>query len=330
MKEKRTYSLTAKERKQKRMKSEAPARETTEQTEVKTAEAAAETEAQKPSPVFLAIVISVAAVLILTGVLVPVITYLVNPYRGYSDVIARFKLSNGMTLEYVIDEDQFDTACTNFIFLATNGYFDNTVLFDAQNGWVRFGGYDEQPSVVPGSTNDYNRTHHRAQSEEYCKNFTALPNEKFDKVLNKFGYKLRADKGGETPSLIEEIGSLTYLYSDTSTEFQFAYKKGATDNITRISSDGKPSSDTLEATMVGHALNDETIENLKKIAETAAKNDSITFGFQWTPPTPDIRINSVKIYNLDKEKWKDFNFIDYMNGEDSAGRRRLSGWTGQV
>lgn len=330
MKEKRTYSLTAKERKQRRIKNEPKVREVSDGAEANASATEATASAKKPSPVFLAITIAVAAVLILVGVLVPVIMYIVNPYRGYSDVIARFKLSNGMTLEYVIDEDQFDIACTNFIFLAKNGYFDDTVLFDAQNGWVRFGGYDEQPSVAPGSTNDYSRTHHRAQSEEYCKSFSALPNEKFDKVLNKFGYKLRADKGGETPSLIEEIGSLTYLYSDTSTEFQFAYKKGATDNITRISSDGKPSSDTLEATMVGHALNDETVENLKKIAETAVRNDSITFGFQWNPPTPDIRINQVKIYNLDEEKWKDFNFIEYMNGEDAAGRRRLSGWTGQV
>ncbi len=331
MKDKRTYSLTAKERKEKRLAAE-------KNTQAKKSgdiqsEEKAMLESQKKSKhsaLFISLVIAAAVVLILAGILIPVIGHITNPYRGYKEVIARFKLDNGMELEYVIDEDRYDIAATNFIFLAKNGYFDDTVFFDAQEGWLRFGGYEDQPLISSNSSNDYSRTHHHAQNEEFCKNFSALPNEKFDKPLNKFGYRLRADNGGEKSSLLEDIGVLTYLYSDTNTEFQFSYRKQATDTITHLSSDGSKSTSTLKSTMVGHALNDETVNNLVELSELGAVNTSITYGYLWSPPTPTVRIKNVKVYNLNKDKWKNFDFMEYMNGEDSSGRKRLVGWTGRV
>lgn len=278
----------------------------------------------KRSAAVIGAVIAVSVVLILCGLLIPVLAYTANPYRRYDDVIARFKLSNGMELEYVIYEKQYDTAATNFIFLAKNGYFDNTVFYDAQEGWVRFGGYESQPSSGDG------QKHHHSDNEEYCASFDALPSDKFDKVINKFGYRLRADNGGENAALLDDIGVLTYLYSDTNTEFQLSYKEQATDNITVLSADGSRSSGSLKSTMVGRALNDETIDNLVEISKLASVNTSITYGYLWMPPTPDIRIKSVKVYNLDKEKWKKFDFIEYMSGDDGAGRKRLVGWTGKV
>lgn len=280
--------------------------------------------------IVVAAVCCIAIVLVLAALLVPVIAYLVNPYRGYKNVIARFKLSNGMVLEYVIEEDKYDIAATNFIFLAKNGYFDNTVFFDAQNGWLRFGGYEDQPSYAANSSGDYSRTKHHAQNEKYCSGFKALPNDRFDKSLDKFGYNLYSDANGETTALLEQIGVLTYLYSDTSTEFQFAYTAQANNLITRLGSDGKKSTGTLLPTMVGYALDDKTVDNLIALAETAAENTSISYGYLWTPPSPTVRIDSVKVYNLDSEKWRNFDFVEYMNSEDNSGRRRLRGWTGQV
>lgn len=331
MKQKRNYSLTAKERKEKRR---AEARKSSE----KSVSAAASRESaelamlesqkrSRRSAIIVGASLCVAVILVLVALIVPVVSYLVNPYSGYDDVIARFKLSNGMVLEYVIDEDEYDTAATNFIFLAKNGYFDNTVFFDAQEGWLRFGGYEQQPYASAGMSPDYNMTYHHAHNASFCDKFSALPNDRFEKNVNKFGYNLYADSNGEKTALLEQKGVLTYLYSDTSTEFQFSYKEQANDQVTSIATDGTLSRQTLKSTMVGHALNDKTVDNLVAISELAQKNTRASSGYIWYPPTPNIYISSVKVYNLDSKKWRDFDFIDYMSEE---GANRLRGWTGQV
>ncbi len=255
----------------------------------------------------------VAIVLILAALIVPVVAYMVNPYSNYKSVIARFDLSNGMKLEFVIEEDEYDTAATNFIFLAKNKYFDNTVFYDAQNGWLRFGGYEHQP--VGSSTN------HHDQNTAYCESFSALPTGSFSNPRSKFGYKLNADSKGTTPELLNDIGVLAFLYSDTSTEFQFSYQEQAINTVPLI----EGGQNSLEPTMVGHALDDETVNNLIAISNTAEINQRISSGYKWKPPTPDIYIEHVKIYNLDKSKWNSFDFISYMGEND-----RLNRWTGRV
>lgn len=338
MKQKRNYSLTAKERKAKRMAAENKAARKTLTVQAKesvpTRESAERAmimsqKRSRRSAIIIGAVCTVAILLILVALIAPVIMYIVNPYRGYKSVIARFNLSNGMTLEYVIEEDNYDTAATNFIFLATNGFFDNTVFYDAQNGWLRFGGYEAQPAT--NSQGDYSRTHHRRDSEAYCRNFKALANSQFSgdnrKITDKFRYRLRADSNGTNARLLEQEGVLAYLYSDSATEFQFSYMQQATNLIDSLESNGSHKTYELNPTMVGHALNAKTIENLKAIAASdPTLNPAITSGYLWRPPTPDIKIESVKVYNLDGSKWNDFDFIEYAKGTDSSGNRRLSSW----
>ncbi len=337
MKDKRIYSMTARERKAQRRAAEKPAQkngagqpQTLQSAEQ--AMAASQTRSRR-SAVVIGVIVGAAVLAILLALLIPVIALLVNPYSKYDSVIARFKLSNGMVLEYEIDEEKYDTAATNFIFLAKNGYFDNTVFFDAQSGWLRFGGYDAQPvSTTISSTSSYDSTHHRSDNKAYCAAFKALPTSRFkdENVSYKFGYKLRVDNHSDKQELLK-AGVLTYLYSDTSTEFQFLYDKdNMTNLVRRRDGSGNLSAETFEVTMVGYALNDKTINNLSAIAATAADNDRITNGYLWKPPTPNIYIDSVKVYNLSRSKWRNFDFIDYMNGTDSSGRTRLSGWTGKL
>lgn len=328
---KKTYSLTAKERKQKRIAAQnggnkrvADVRENRDAAE---ATMIAEQKKSKRSAAFIGAVVCVAVVLVLVALLVPVISYLVNPYRGYKDVIARFNLSNGMVLEYVVEEEEYDTAATNFIFLAKNGYFDNTVFFDAQSGWLRFGGYEDQPSASATSSSDYSRTKHHSQNESYCSKFGALKNSLFENVRDKFTYYLRADSNGTKTALLEQKGVLAFLYDKTHTEFQLSYDDQPTELVKVVSSNGTESTETLRATRVGHALNDETIRNIEIIASTKEVNDRISSGYRWEPPSPTIYIESVKVYNLDSKKWRNFDFIEYMKGNDSSGVRRLSGWT---
>lgn len=329
MKEKRNYSLTAKERKQKRYGKPQTA-EINPRAEAENAALIAQ-KRSKRSAVVVSAVLAVAVLLIMIALIAPVIAYLVNPYRDYDTVIARFTLSNGMVLEYEIDEQRYDIAATNFIFLAKNGYFDNTVFFDAQNGWLRFGGYEQQPSAAENSSTQYSETHHRSQNKTYCEGFAALPSSRFTNVLNKFGYNLYEDKGGTNISLVNQVGSLTYLYDNTSTEFQFCVDERAINDIPALDGSNKQytASDVMKPTMVGNALNDETIENLLAIYANAKLNTTISYGYRWMPPDPTIFINEVKVYNLDDEKWRDFDFIKYMDSVGSDGRKRLKGWTGR-
>ncbi len=277
------------------------------------------------SAILIGAIACVAVILVLVGMLIPVIAYMINPYRNYKDVIARFNLSNGMKLEYVIDENLYDTAATNFIFLAVNGFFDNTVFFDAQNGWLRFGGYEDLPKT--NSSSDFNRTKHRSDNKTFCDNFKALPTDAFrdDNSLYKFDYKLRADSNGENVNLLNQIGVLAYLYSDSSTEFEFSYKEQAINDIESV--DG--GTNILEPTMVGHALDGpdgETVKNLIAISNTAATSTLVSSGYKWLAPTPTIYIESVKVYNLDDSKWKTFDFISYMKENDSSNSRRYRSW----
>ena len=342
MKEKRTYSLTAKERKARRAQQmRQPQKEELTEPAVSYAEARAAQEgamiaSQKRSKGTTAIVgavIAVAIILVLSAILIPVIAFLVNPYRSYKNVVARFSLSNGMVLEFVIEEEKYDIAATNFIFLATNGYFDNTVFFDAQNGYLRFGGYEEQPRLA-SSSSDYENTRHHAENKAYCANFSALPTSRFRNgdVSYKFKYKLNADKGGEVDSLVHQIGALTFLYSDTSTEFQMTYSDMPIDTVDRRES-GNTYTSTLKPTMVGYALDGpdgKTVNNLIEISKLAAETSTVTYGLMWKPPTPTIYIRSVKVYNLDTSKWRDFSFIDYIMGNTSSGSRRAQYYTGLI
>lgn len=337
MKKKRTYSLTAKERKAKRLAEQGKTAEIT-QAENQAAPSREDAEkamlsSQKRSKGIAFIVggvCAIAIILILVALIVPVYLHVNNPYRGYGKVIARFNLSNGMVLEYVIDEDQYDTAATNFIFLAQNGYFDNTVFYDAQRGWLRFGGYEAQPTGSVSSSSDYNITHHHKDNKSFCENFAALENSKFNSVTYKFGYRLRADNKGTEALRLREEGVLAFLYSDTATEFQFSYQEDAVNQIDRLGSDGNKTTYELNPTMVGHALNSGTLDNIKKIAATSELNENISSGYLWCPPKLTIKIQTVKVYNLNSSKWRDFDFISYMSGTDSSGINRLSQWIGRA
>ncbi|MDE5563111.1 MAG: hypothetical protein K2J01_06165 [Clostridiales bacterium] len=332
MKQKRNYSLTAKERKQKRMaeqNKQVGSKSYVSRPKVEQKSAAPELSAEaqmaqsqkrsKQSTIIVSCVVGVAILLIIAALIAPVIMYVVNPYRGYDDVIAKFTLSNGMELEYVIDEDEYDTAATNFIFLATNKYFDNTVFYDAQGGWLRFGGYVDQP--LSNNTSDYKRSNHRSDSEDYCKNFGALPNSKFTKVTEKFGYRLRVRSDDTNENLVKQLGALTFR-TDTSTEFQFYYGDYSETVPNNFSS--------MTCAMVGHALNPQTIKNIQAIRSTAALNSHINDGYLWKPPTPTIKIESVKVYNLDSSKWANFDFLNYLEGKDSDGQTRYTSWYGKA
>lgn len=269
------------------------------------------------------IVIAFAVILLVSAIIVPCSIILYNPYNGMANPIARFKLSNGMTLEYEIYESDYEIAATNFIFLANSGYFNNTVFYDAQDHYLRFGGYTSPTS-------------HRSNDESYCKKFNGISNSYVKNVTDKFGYKLYSDNGsrnkngknGTDSNTLAQNDILTFLYSDTSTEFQFTTGefRDHSNTVPTISASGETGMVTLEPTMLGRALNEKTLENVNAIYNTAQATSTVTAGELWKHPDPIIKINSVKVYNLGK-KWRKFNFVNYIYSQE---QRWVSGWTGRA
>lgn len=322
------YSLTARERKEKRRAEQEKKRDKnlSKRTEKEDAFVVVERDFAKTQKlcknnaiiVFVSVILAI--VLFSTAVLVPLILYKVNPYIDMKNPVAVFRLSNGMELEFEIDETNYVIGATNFIFLARNGFFDGTIFFDAQDSWVRFGGYESVSSD-------------RTDSVEYCNSFKAIPISLFGddnpSALNKFGYGLKSDNGsnnsggndGTNTNLLSDIGVLAFLYSDSATDFQICAGDGGHSNVVQTVSGG---TQTFEPSMIGRALDDTTIENIKSIYGTAADTSPVTTGVKWLPPTPNIRINKVTVYNLDNSKWRNFDFYDYMNRKNSYVRS----WTG--
>lgn len=322
MAKKRIYSKTAKERKIERAKqTSTPVKESdeliTEFTE-RESEALVAKRKNKHSSVFIFVAVILAVILLVTAIVLPTALYLYNPYSNGKNPVARFTLSNGMILEYEIYEDSYEIAATNFIFLAINGFFNNTVFFDAQDGYVRFGGYDTT-------------TTHRSDNATYCNSFKAISNDVIDKVTDKFGYKMYSDNGsrnegglnGTDSNMLAADDILTFLYNDFSTEFQFSVDKDHTNRVYIASTSSSSSYQTLEPTMLGRALNQTTKDNVAEIYSTRITTSQVTSGLMWTPPSPTITIENVRVYNLDGKKWNNFNFV-----EDTASYR--SGWTGKI
>lgn len=286
---KRPYSLTAKERKAQRAEKPAVQQETSEVSSGAQT-AAAVKKNSNAKWILLTSIICLAAILI--AVLVPVCLFAVNPYRSLKmdNPVAKMTLSNGMTIEYEIYEDTCPVAATNFIFLAKKGFFDGTIIFDTQNDWVRFGGF-ETPAIDRSD-----------KSTDYAKHFDGMPGH----TENKFGYRLKSDTSVDAKRTTQE--GMLIMMNTNPTYFQVAARDNAQTNL-----QGNGTSVDCKGTALGRYLNDKSLENIRAITELTRAADYPTRNKPWKGPEYPVRIEKVRIYNIkDKEKWKNFDFETYM------------------
>lgn len=313
MKKKEKYSLTAKERKAMRKAGFEPV-DTRTPEEKEAEEKAAEAKRKKIRLIaVISLVVLLAAALIATAIALPV----VMARRKYAYVgrpVAEISLDNGMTLTFEIFEDSCPVAATNFLYLARIGYFDGTIIFDSQNNWVRFGGFEDTASRSQ-----------RRNNEAFCDGVSDVPRD--DDGDGAFTYRLKSDTSSDAKNLTRQAGVLSFMYGETATEFQVAAIDNAQTN--------RPgSSSSLSLTAVGRALDDETLMNIAAIAALSrleSSADGHTLHSYWRAPVTSsesvtlIRIQSVKLYNLSKAKWKHFNFTTYMetalNGSTAFTRK---------
>ena len=234
----------------------------------------------------------------------------VHPY-------AVMKLSNGMTITYEIWEESCPIAATNFIYLANIGYFDGTVIYDTQGGWVRFGGWMANNSAGVAV--------HRGDSDTAFLNKITLSkgvdsngNEK-DFSNNKFGYRIKQDTAYGTNY---EPGYLTFCYERSATEFQIATTTATTPTI---ANDNNSYGGWKSATF-GMVADQESLNNIKAIAALTVDTDGAKFKHSYYVAPLDknglIKIESVEVRKKNRDKWTNFDFVDYYyNSSDAATRR---------
>lgn len=147
---------------------------------------------------------------ILAGILVPIAlgTREFTDEEGVNPQ-ATIRLSNGMELNFDIYESDCPNAATNFIWLASIGYFNDVILFDSQQGFVRFGGWTdakkEDGTPVHRGDDDKNFTDKISFSE-----WTGTDGKVNNYDKNKFGYRLREDTAKS--GMVGQDGALSFCY----------------------------------------------------------------------------------------------------------------------
>lgn len=256
--------------------------------------------------IIVAVMLSVA--LIITGIVLPfalsdeyVSEEGVNPY-------AVMKLSNGMTINYEIWEQDCPKTATNFIYLAEIGYFDGTVIFDRQNGYVRFGGWQE------------NSEHRGDSNTEFLNKITDRVYKDRDYSGNKFGYRISNES--KRSSYANTVGALAFCYERSATEFQFVSSEN-----TSLTLAGDSDNNGWKSSVFGMASDDKSIANIKAIAALPMDESGEKFNHPYFKAPLDkdglIKIESIKVRKKLDTKWKKFDFMEFARG-DNAG---VSTWS---
>lgn len=308
------YSLTAKQRKEQRMEAKnkeaeksakAEKLEAAPATEEVSGEAVSEVAAEKtvfglkPSAFAIIIVCAVLAIaLIITAILLPVLSPRFA-YRKVDNPVAVIYLSNGETLEFEVYEKEVPNAATNFLYLAKNNYFNGSIIFDRQNNYIRFGGFYDT---------EYN---HRETDESFNAKFKDIT--KSASAKYKFQYRLSADTSNQA-KFGQTEGYLSFMQNSSSTEFQICTVSGSP-----LTATNGENTRTVNAISFARCLNEKVMNKLTELY--ASMENTVSHGSYWKYPAPVVKIEKIKLYNMDNSKWKNFNFDDYF-------KDKISGWTG--
>jgi cyclophilin family peptidyl-prolyl cis-trans isomerase len=253
--------------------------------------------------VVLAVVVAVGGIIIIISSNDEYTTEDVNPY-------AVMKLSNGMTINYEIFEDECPVAATNFIYLANIGYFEGTVLFDSQNGWVRFGGW-QADGVHRGDANTAFTNKIKLSAP------TGKKADYFDK--NKFGYRLKQDT--TMNYMNKTIGALCFAYERSATEFQIVASENP---MATIENGGE-----WKVAPFAIASDEQSLNNIKALANLT-RDDGTRFKHNYfrAPLNNNglITIKSIRVHKKNETKWKNFDFVSWFKN-DSQSSSRLKSWT---
>ncbi len=238
---------------------------------------------------------------------------------------ATIKLSNGMQLDFDIYENECPNGATNFIWLASIGYFDNVILFDSQQGFVRFGGWtdakNEDGTPMHRGDDDTSFTD-KIKLSEWTD--TGNKTKNFDK--NKFGYRLKSDSAKS--STVNTVGTLSFCYERSATEFTLTAKENPVLTVPNDNGGSSGSKQEWKVSPFGFASNPQTIDNIKAIGALDLDDDGTKFNHKYFRAPLDenglIKIKSVKVTGKYSGKWKNFDMVRYVNTNNGEHR---SSWT---
>ncbi len=331
MKRKQAYSLTAKERKALR-KNQTESKEEKSgtadpadsaadnlSTDGQAGEIAVSHGMSKKQIWILSVSVVVGLLIIFTAILLPFV--LPNSSSKYPR--ATITLEDGRKLTMTIWEEECPIAASNFIFLAQIGFFDGVLMHDVQpdRNYMRFGAYK---SYASGDT--------RYEDTDFI---ASIPRSKFN-IVNldstsdrqkaesaKFGYRLRKDSSGDAMRYGEQY-VLSFNYANAA---DFVINLGQ-DNTNFTNQSGQ---NNIKDNLVAFAkFDDEASQSILDELYAYEKNPNTNTGSSanaFVGTVPPIRIKSVRVTNLNKKKWKNFEFISYMNTAYN-GNTAIRSWVG--
>ncbi len=272
--------------------------------------------------VFLIAGLIVAVMLIAAGITIP--TVMAANYMFYDNPVAVFTFGTGgekYEVEYEIFVSDAPNAANNFMYLASIGYFDGTIVFDTQNEQVRFGGYYDPVYDEEDGEWDYS---HRSKDLGFISGLTddfspeRFENESYPEV---FRYTVKKDYANKMKYSDFDY-ALCGNYSGSAlsaTEFQFCCDRTAdAEHLSPQGGSGSVQSLSLE--VFGAPLDEEeaaetfgVILGLDRYVSSDGTPECARRYFR--APMRKVTVERVKIYNYSPE-WKDskykYGFESYM------------------
>lgn len=312
--------LSARERKEMRRAEEERAASYDGRTEKERAEQSA-----RHRNYFITVIVALALI-ITVAVAVPVV--MSCNYMFEDNPVAVFEFESGGKI-YKVEYEIFITDCpnaaNNFIYLASIGFFDGTIVYDTQNEQVRIGGYD---SVSRGDNGKLTYTH-RSDDADFAKSLKDdFSPERFEDESDPtvFRYRLNKDKNNLTYDMFEYALCANVSGSAaSSTEFQFVCGSKSMADYIDVGS-GSRKNFTLEtfAAPMDEEKAGETFSHILGLETYTDENGEPEYARSWfRAPVNTVTLRSVKAYNYD-DAWKngkyEYGFESFMteNGAFSS------------
>lgn len=314
MNKKKYYSLTANERKELRA---AEQEKLNKKLGLVPATDAVAVAKKHPKQLWILITsITIGVLLIVTAIILPIM--LLSNNSKYP--VVTFYLSNGSKIDFEVWENSCPISATNFIYLAKIGYFDNTIIYDAQNNFTRFGSITEYGKTAKSKDKMFLDTVTGFGLDDLAKTY------KENAVKNMFGYRLKPDYNSTDIARSGQRGVLSYVYKNSGEFLINICPEGETNTSFRSQNDyGNSPIESLDIRAFGQLRDEKSLKVMEDIYALEKNRDpGVNY---YVATTPTIKITKTKVSNIDNKKWKNFNFVKFMNTAYNDGAA-WSSWSG--
>ena len=265
---------------------------------------------------WLIILAATLAVLMVTfAILTPLVLIPNVRYGGFDNPVVVFHLSNGERIEIIVFENEVPNAATNFIHLARMGFFNDTIIFDTTNGFVRFGQFEDATFTQFRTTNERfirNNVRNMTPPEDWGANDSP-----FDfRLTNQEPASAQAFAGDAT-----SFGMVSAMHNFSGTEFQIGARQGGAQLGINSAVVGDQPLQTP-----GRVMGMLTTRSLEVVADIVSMPQMQYSRHRFfTPPAQAITIRRTSVHAIDFwGKWRTFNWDNYFQQDGN----RLANWHG--